>query len=96
MDSATPSPPEKKSGTGAAEFDLVRGDPWFRLEQRLHILPSNGRDGVLRRIVIFTTLAWVPLVLWAWATNHLFYSATGEPLRSTSGSTPAFSSPCRS
>lgn len=61
-------------------FSLARDDLWYRIQRFLHIVPANGKDGVVRRTIIFTLVAWLPLVLWAMATGHLFDSATGEPL----------------
>jgi hypothetical protein len=61
-------------------FSLVHDDPWFHLQERLGLVPKNGKDGVIRRTLIFCLLAWLPLVVWAWATGRAFDSITGEPL----------------
>lgn len=61
-------------------FSLVRDDPWYHLQQVLHLVPANGRDGVFRRVLFFIALAWLPLVVWAFATGRVFECETGEPL----------------
>lgn len=61
-------------------FSLVRDDPWHRLQLVLHLVPANGRDGVFRRILFFIALAWLPLVVWAFAAGRVFECETGEPL----------------
>jgi hypothetical protein len=61
-------------------FSLVHDDPWFHLQERLGLVPKNGKDGVVRRILVFCLLAWLPLVVWAWVTGRAFDSVTGEPL----------------
>ncbi|RYD40166.1 MAG: hypothetical protein EOP83_35675, partial [Verrucomicrobiaceae bacterium] len=59
---------------------MVHDDPWFHLQERLGLVPKNGKDGVVRRALIFCLLAWLPLVVWAWVTGRAFDSVTGEPL----------------
>ena len=61
-------------------FSLVHDDPWFHLQERLGIVPKNGKDGVVRRTLFFCLLAWLPLVVWAWFTGRAFDGVTGEPL----------------
>lgn len=61
-------------------FCLVREDLWYRLQHRLNLVPANGKDGVVRRMIFFVLLTWVPPVVWALATGHAFRSDTGEPL----------------
>ena len=61
-------------------FSLVRDDPWHRLQRALRLVPSDGKDGVFRRILFFIALAWLPLVAWAFATGRVFECDTGEPL----------------
>ena len=62
------------------EFILVHHDAWFHLQQRLGLVPKDGKDGVVRRTLFFCLLAWLPLVVWALFTGRAFDSATGEPL----------------
>ena len=61
-------------------FSLVHDDPWFHLQERLGLVPKNGKDGVVRRVLIFCLLAWLPLVVWALVTGRALNSTTGEPL----------------
>lgn len=75
----TPDPTTPPQSEGPV-FSIVRDDPWFRLQRFLHLVPANGGDGVVRRIVFFILLAWLPVVVWALATGHAFASTTGEPL----------------
>jgi hypothetical protein len=62
------------------EFLLVHADPWFHRQERFGLVPKNGKDGVVRRALIFTLLAWLPLVVWALVAGRAFDSVTGEPL----------------
>jgi hypothetical protein len=61
-------------------FSLVHDDPWFHFQERLGLVPKNGKDGVFRRTLIFCLLAWLPLVVWALVTGRALDSKTGEPL----------------
>jgi len=62
------------------EFILVHHDAWFHLQERLGLVPKDGKDGVVRRTLFFCLLAWLPLVVWALFTGRAFDSVTGEPL----------------
>lgn len=62
------------------EFSLVRGDLWDRLQRAAGMIPRGGQDGVLRRMVIYTLLAWLPLVVWALVTGRVFEDGKGDPL----------------
>lgn len=68
------------SGAKSPDFCLVRGDPWYRLQGAVHLIPANGKDGTFRRIIFFVLLTWLPPVLWALATGRAFASDSGEPL----------------
>jgi hypothetical protein len=59
---------------------LVHDDPWYHVQERLGLVPRNGRDGVVRRALVFCLIAWLPLVVWAMVTGRAFDSVTGEPL----------------
>lgn len=68
------------AGGGIPEFSLIRGDMLDRLQRAAHIIPRDGRDGVVRRMILYTLLAWLPLAAWAWANDRVFEASGGEPL----------------
>lgn len=61
-------------------FLLVHDDPWFQLQERFGLVPRDGKDGVVRRALVFCLLTWLPLIVWALVTGRAFDSRTGEPL----------------
>jgi hypothetical protein len=72
-----------RSASGADEADpialsLVRGDPGFRLQRRLGLVPAEGL-GVARRAVVLAGITWLPIAIWAVVTGHA-WSGPGEPL----------------
>lgn len=74
------SPPLSSSGIQGLDLHLVRDDAWYRAQQALHLIPADGGDGVVRRAIFFSLLAWLPPVAWAWMNGVAFASVTGEPL----------------
>ena len=64
----------------STDFPLARDDLWFRIQRALRLIPADGGDGVIRRMMLFPLIAWLPLVVWAVATGHAIDSETGEPL----------------
>jgi hypothetical protein len=60
-------------------FSLVRGDPWFRFQQAIGLIPSTGL-GIVRRSVVFALVTWVPLVIWAILWRRAFPGELAEPL----------------
>lgn len=77
MAGTSPGTPSNLQGL---DLPLVRDDLWFRVQQAMRLIPKDGRDGVLRRTIVFTLLAWLPLVIWAQATGRVFESTDSEPL----------------
>jgi hypothetical protein len=61
------------------EFSLVENEAPLRWLRRLHIAPANGL-GAARRAVLLVLVTWLPIVLWAGVTGHLWNDATGEQL----------------
>lgn len=47
-----------------SDFSLIRGDPWFRLQRRLRLIPARGL-GIGRRALCLALLTWLPLAAWA-------------------------------
>jgi hypothetical protein len=60
-------------------FPLVRGDPPFRLQRRLGLIPPDGL-GLVRRAVFWSMLGWLPIVLWAAYVNRALPGVVPEPL----------------
>lgn len=61
------------------EFELIP----LRWLRKVGIVPANGL-GTGRRAILMTLLCWVPLMLWAFLSNHLF-SFAGGPGSSNGG-----------
>jgi len=51
--------------SNAAQFSLVRDDPFYRLQRRIGLIPAQG-DGFMRRAVLYAMIAWLPLVVASW------------------------------
>src|SRR5262245_31103940 len=62
------------------EFSVVRGDALDRIQRGLRMGPGDGRDGTLRRMIVYTLLAWLPLVGWALFTRRAFEGGAADPL----------------
>jgi hypothetical protein len=79
-------PDEDMSGSVPREarddVSLVRGDLPFRLQRRIGLIPRGGGLGAGRRAVLWTALAWLPIVAWALWTGRALpeQSRIAEPL----------------
>ena len=60
-------------------FSPIENEPPLRWQRAIGLAPRTGL-GVGRRAVFFTALAWLPLVVWAALTDHLWRGAQGESL----------------
>lgn len=60
-------------------LSVVRGDPAFRLQQKLGLIPGTGL-GIARRAVFWSLLAWLPIAAWAVWTGRAVTATSGEPL----------------
>ena len=58
---------------------LIRGDPLFRLQRAVGLIPRHGL-GLVRRAVLAAMFTWLPIVVWAWWRGHIFGSTLDEPL----------------
>jgi hypothetical protein len=56
------SPPDEPRD----DVSLVRGDPPFRWQRRIGLIPRSAGLGVGRRALFWTALAWLPIAVWAW------------------------------
>lgn len=72
---ATPLPPGK-----IPEFSVVRGDVLDRVQRSMGLVPRDSEGGAARRAILYTLLAWLPLVIWALLTKRAFEEETGDPL----------------
>lgn len=70
MESSAPTDPRD-------EISLVGNDLAIRLQQRVGLVPRRGL-GVARRTLFWTALAWLPIVIWAWAAGRAL-PAQGQP-----------------
>ena len=68
-----------QTAAGALEFSLVRGDPLFRLQRRIGLIPPDGL-GLLRRAVFWSMLGWLPVMLWAAYVHRVLPGVAAEPL----------------
>ncbi len=64
---------------GIPTFTLVTGDPFYRLQRAVGLIPRQGL-GIKRRAVFYALLAWLPLALWAVAMGRAFPGTIPEPL----------------
>jgi hypothetical protein len=60
-------------------FSLVRDDLPFRLQRRVGLIPEQGL-GLRRRAVFFALLTWLPIAVWAIATDRILPGAVDDPL----------------
>jgi hypothetical protein len=60
-------------------LSVVRGDPAFRLQQKLGLIPGTGL-GIVRRALFWSLLAWLPIAAWAAWTGRAVTPTSGEPL----------------
>jgi hypothetical protein len=71
--------PVSPSNLRGLDLPLVRDDLWYRAQQAIRLIPKNGKDGAIRRTVVFTLLAWLPLLVWALVKGRVFDGTTDEP-----------------
>src|SRR5215468_1947464 len=62
----------------AQEFSLVHGGPLFQLLLRAH-LSSDAMTLVVRRVVVFVLLGWVPLLVLSALDGHLLAGDVAVP-----------------
>ena len=75
------TPPRTDTVTDLPEsgFSPVENEPPLRWFRRLRLAPGNGL-GAGRRALLFASLTWLPIVLWAVTAGRLIDAGTGEPL----------------
>lgn len=61
------------------DFDLTRGDVLFRLQRSIGLIPAVG-SGLLRRALFWAAVGWLPIAVWAVATQRALPGASAEPL----------------
>jgi hypothetical protein len=74
---SSPASPERLD-----DLSLVQGDPPFRWQRRIGLIPRSGGLGAGRRALFWTALAWLPIVVWAWWAGRVLPAPgqTVEPL----------------
>lgn len=60
-------------------FSLVRGDPWFRMQRAIGLIPATGL-GIVRRCLVFALVTWLPLAVWALLWQRALPGEIEEPL----------------
>jgi hypothetical protein len=60
-------------------FTLVTGDPFYRLQRAIGLIPRRGL-GVGRRALLFAAVSWLPLVIWALVVRRALPGDVPEPL----------------
>jgi len=53
----------------APDFSLVLGGPVFQLFRRAH-LSGDAMELLKRRVIVITTIAWLPLLVLSWLSEH--------------------------
>jgi hypothetical protein len=53
----------------APDFSLVLGGPVFQLFRRAH-LSGDAMELLKRRVIVITTIAWLPLLILSWLSEH--------------------------
>ena len=61
-------------------LSLVEGDPLYRAQQAVGLLPRSGGLGIGRRMAVAVGIAWLPLVVFAFLEDRLLPGAVSEPL----------------
>jgi hypothetical protein len=69
----------KQSFDESLAFSLIRDDLPFRLQRRMGLIPGHGL-GLMRRAVFFALLTWLPIVIWAIATDRILPGIVDDPL----------------
>lgn len=70
---------QMESRSDDLSFSLVCGDPWFRLQRAIGLIPATGL-GIIRRCLVFALVTWLPLAIWALLWNRAFPGEIEEPL----------------
>jgi hypothetical protein len=60
-------------------FSLIRDDLPFRLQRRIGLIPEQGL-GIMRRVVFFIVLTWLPIAAWALLTDRILPGTVDDPL----------------
>lgn len=60
-------------------FSVVRDDFAYQVQRRLGLIPANGL-GIVRRAMIWSMVAWLPIVAWALLSGRLTAHTANEPL----------------
>jgi hypothetical protein len=62
-----------------AAVSLVRGDPLFRLQRAVRLIPQEGL-GVARRALLLALVTWLPIAVWAVLASRAVAGTVQEPL----------------
>jgi hypothetical protein len=70
-----------EAGTAAdpVDFSVARQDALYEAQRAARLIPDRG-FGLVRRILLYLLVAWVPPVVWALANRRAFEGVVAEPL----------------
>lgn len=74
-----PAAQDVDAETAELHVSLVRGDPAFRMQQRIGLIPSGGL-GLGRRALLLALFTWLPIVVWAALAGRALPGVVDEPL----------------
>ena len=58
-------------------LSLVRNDPMYRLQRKVGLIPAEGL-GLGRRVLFWSAIAWLPIMVWAAASGRLSDATVGD------------------
>jgi len=79
VDTSSLLPSGAQPEEGSTEFSPVNNEPLLRWQRKIGLAPRQGL-GVVRRAIILTLLAWLPLALWALFVGRFWHESSGESL----------------
>lgn len=76
---APPEPVQRRDADDVLEFSPLSNEPLLRWQRMIGVAPRHGL-GILRRAVILTLVAWLPLAIWALWAGRFWQESSGESL----------------
>ncbi|SPP66866.1 hypothetical protein NITLEN_90121 [Nitrospira lenta] len=60
-------------------FSLAYGDPWFRVQRAIGLIPSEG-PGIVRRSLVLALVMWLPIAIWVLIWRRAFPRESESPV----------------